>query len=211
MPLSAPGLASPGQASPGALGGSVVVVSGPLSISGSTSITIASSEISSNVSLSLDGTASITVASTLQEAFSGALSVAGAGSITIVNTPLGAFSGALLVAGIASITIVSAGIPDDMLRVVLTATYHNRADGDPARGKVSFRLSDEIRDAVDNITAARVRHRANLRDGAFTVNLPVKAGGVAYVVVEEIEGADKRRFTITIPATPASQTLAEVI
>ena len=209
------GRAIPGKATPGWGSEVAFVVSGQISIDATGAITIVSSEIEGSVvsgQISVGGTADITVVSSLREAISGALSVSGVGDITIVSAVTEIVSGALSVAGVASITIVSASInADGMLRVVLTATYHARASGAAARGKVHFRLADEIRDAAGNITAARVRHRANLSDGAFTISLPVATGGVDYVVVEEIGGAEKRQFTVTIPATPATQTLAEVI
>lgn len=185
-------------------------ISGPLSISAVPTIDIAQSirdVFSGQLEVSADGVIDIAFATRLVE--SGAIDISAQPLINIVQSVREVVSGALGISAVGLIT-VDGDIDDDILRVYLTATYQDRANGDPARGKVTFKLTDEIRDAIGNIIAARVRHKAHLRDGTFTIPLPVKTGGVDYVVVEEIVGADKRQYTVTIPATPATTSLAEV-
>lgn len=97
-----------------------------------------------------------------------------------------------------------------MADISLTGTFRARADGTPAKGRVTFKLTDEIRDGSGDLISPRVRHTSNLNNGAFTISLPVASGGSGYAVVEKIEGAEDRSYTITIPASPSSQTLAEV-
>ena len=92
--------------------------------------------------------------------------------------------------------------------VTLTGSYANRTDGTPARGYVSFQLAAPL---INGTTIApAVEEKVHLTNGAFTINLPVKLGGVSYRVFEEIAGAE-RNYVITLQNTPAAQDLATLI
>lgn len=98
--------------------------------------------------------------------------------------------------------------------VTLTGSYADRANGDPARGYVSFQLSNALLN--DGVIAARVKEKVHLTDGSFTINLPATNDtgttpvGATYEVVEHIDGASENTYSIELVYTDTTQDLADI-
>jgi hypothetical protein len=100
--------------------------------------------------------------------------------------------------------------------ITLTATFLD-ADGQPASGHVTFRLSAPLQDTAGNVIVAPTTVRADLdADGHMEVALFATADeatipqGLTYRVTEQIAGASIRRYDIVVAAEPATVDLADL-
>lgn len=103
-------------------------------------------------------------------------------------------------------------IPAEITLVTVTATYL-RPDGSPASGRVSF-VPSQVNALADTVlTTWRTTSYLN-SDGELSVQLPAtddaswEAPGWSYRVIEQIDGADDRRYDITVPAASPTLDLA---
>lgn len=182
------------------------LVTGSETIEGTGAVAALNAAVEGSGTEAITGTGAVTAVNA-SVAGVGGLQISGTGAVTAPNGAV-AGTGSETISGTGAVATTKASMSAFgavFLMVHLTATYRARASGTAARGKVSFRLTDEI-DGV----AARVRHRLNLSEGTFTVSLPVKTGGVDYRVVEEIVGSETRPYTITLLDTPLDQDLADL-
>lgn len=97
----------------------------------------------------------------------------------------------------------------------VTGTYQ-RLDGSPASGGVTFEPNAALSAGSSDVMVPATPVTATLVNGAFTVtlvctdNAGVSPTGWAYTVVERITGADRRTYTISVPAGGSALDLADV-